>query len=58
MTAHRMDDSPLASMGSRERRRMLMWLMLSVLAGLLGYFGFRGYLNPELLFHFANSLNC
>lgn len=45
-------------MGLRERRRMLMWLMLSVFAALLAYFGFRGYLNPELLFHFANSLNC
>jgi len=58
MTAHRMDESPLTSMGLRERRRLLAWLMLSVLAALLVYFGFRGYMNPELLFHFANSLIC
>ena len=45
-------------MGALQRRRSLMWLMLSVLAALLGYFGFRGYLSPELLFHFANSLYC
>jgi hypothetical protein len=44
--------------GARERRRMLAWLVLSVLAALLAWFGFRGYLNPELLFHFANGLYC
>lgn len=43
---------------SPQRRRLMMWLVLSVLAALLGYFGFRGYLNPELLFHFANALHC
>lgn len=58
MTAERIDQSSFGMMGLRERRRMLMWLMLSVFAALLAYFGFRGYLNPELLFHFANSLNC
>lgn len=58
MTAQRIDQSSFGMMGLRERRRMLMWLMLSVFAALLAYFGFRGYLNPELLFHFANSLNC
>jgi hypothetical protein len=58
MTAHRIDKGPLAGMGWRERRRLLAWLMLSVLAALLAYFGFRGYLNPELLFHFANALTC
>jgi cytochrome c oxidase subunit IV len=46
------------NMGALQRRRKLMWLMLSVLAALLGYFGLRGYLSPELLFHFANSLYC
>ncbi|MDB5865944.1 MAG: hypothetical protein JWO70_3750 [Betaproteobacteria bacterium] len=39
-------------------RRVAVWLMLSALAALLGWFGFRGYLNPEFLFHFANSLYC
>lgn len=58
MTAQRIDQRSFRTMGLRERRRMLMWLMLSVFAALLAYFGFRGYLNPELLFHFANSLNC
>lgn len=41
-----------------QRKRMLIWLMLSVLAALVAWFGFRGYLNPDLLFHFANSLYC
>jgi hypothetical protein len=57
MTAQRMDEHGFG-MGARERRRMLTWLMLAVIVGLLTYFGFRGYLNPELLFHFANSLYC
>ncbi len=38
--------------------RWIKWLMISVLAALLAWFGFRGYLNPDLLFHFANSLYC
>jgi hypothetical protein len=37
---------------------MAMWLVLSVLAALLAYFGFRAYLNPEVLFHFSNSFYC
>jgi hypothetical protein len=36
----------------------LMWAMLSVLAALLAYLSFHGHLNPELLFHFADSLYC
>ena len=40
------------------RRRMLIWLVLSVFAALLGYFAFRAYLNPDLLFHFSNQLYC
>ena len=58
MTAHRIEDNHLGEIGVPERRRVLMWLMLSVLAALLAYFGFRAYLNPELLLHFANSLTC
>jgi len=46
VTAHRID------------RRLVTWIVLSVFAALLAYFGFRGYLNPDLLFHFANSLYC
>ena len=45
-------------MGTAQRKRLLMWLMLSVLAALVGWVSFRAYLNPELLFHFANSLVC
>ena len=57
MSARRMDKHGFG-MGARELRRVLKWLMLAVMAGLLAYFGFRGYLNPELLFHFADSLYC
>ncbi len=42
----------------RVQQRMLVWLVLSVLVALLTYFGFRGYLSPELLFHLSNSLYC
>ena len=38
--------------------RALVWIALSVLAALVVYFAFRGYLNPELLFNFANSFYC
>ena len=44
--------------GSPERRPLVTWLVLSILAALLAWFGFRAYLNPELLFHFANALYC
>jgi hypothetical protein len=53
-----MDADRFVGTGAQERRRMLAWLVLSVLAALLTWFGFRGYFNPELLFHFANSLYC
>ena len=43
---------------SADRQRVAMWVVISILAALLAYFGFRGYLTPELLFHFANSLVC
>jgi hypothetical protein len=38
--------------------RTLMWLMLAVLAALVSYSGFRGYLGPELLLNFANTVYC
>ena len=41
-----------------QTRRILMWLMLTVLAALVSYVGFRGYLTPEMLFNFANSFYC
>jgi hypothetical protein len=52
--AHRSTSTPR----SVERHRVVRWLVLSVLAALLAYFGFRAYLNPELLFHFSNSFYC
>jgi len=52
-----MNEGRLAG-SSQARRRMLAWLVLSVLAALLAWVAFRGYLNPELLFHFANGLYC
>lgn len=57
MSAHELDQNSFAAPGS-PKRRALLWLVLSVFAALLVYFGFRGYLNPELLFHFASSLYC
>ena len=41
-----------------QRARLLMWITLCALAVLLFYLGFRSYLDPELLFHFANALYC
>jgi hypothetical protein len=39
-------------------RRAIAWVVLAVMAATLSWLGFRGYLSPELLFHFANSLVC
>ena len=55
MIAH--DTHPARSHGGGTRR-VLAWVLLSLLAAMVGWLGFRGYLNPELLFHFANSLYC
>lgn len=53
-----MDEKTSAASSTRQRRRIAVWLVLSVFAALLGYFGFRAYLNPELLFHFSNAFYC
>ena len=53
-----MDRNPFTGMEAPQRTRLVVWVMLSVLAALIGWVGFRGYLNPELLFHFANQLYC
>jgi hypothetical protein len=58
MTTESFEGSRVSPMDGMQRRRVAIWLMLAVLAALIGWFGFRGYLNPELLFHFANSLYC
>ena len=52
------NENTLPTLASPERTRIVMWLLLSVFAALLAYFGFRGYLTPELFFQFANSLHC
>jgi len=39
-------------------KRILLWVILTVLAALVAYFGIRGYLSPELLFNFSNSFYC
>lgn len=38
--------------------RALAWLALSVLAVLVVYFAFRGYLTTDFLFNFANAFYC
>ena len=40
------------------QRKMLVWLLLSVLAALVTYATFRGYLSPDFLLGFANSFSC
>lgn len=39
-------------------RMILKWLLVAALAAFVSYISFRGYLNPELLFSFANSFSC
>lgn len=41
-----------------QSRRILVWLLLAALAGLVTYLGFRGYFSPELLFNFSNAFWC
>jgi hypothetical protein len=38
--------------------KLLVWTVLAVLASLLTWSLFRGYLSPELLLGFANSFSC
>jgi zinc transporter ZupT len=58
MTPEGMNLTRSAASASGRPRRALVWLTLSALAAALGWLAFRGYLNPELLFHFANALYC
>lgn len=41
-----------------QPERILLWLMLAAFAALVAYFAIRGYLSPELLLNFSNSLYC
>lgn len=58
MSTHSIKNSERTGLDIVQMKRLTVWVMLGVLAALLGWFGLRGYLNPELLFHFANSLYC
>lgn len=44
--------------GMHATRKFLIWLLLAVLAAMVSYVGFRGYLNPDFLINFANSFSC
>lgn len=41
-----------------QTRKALAWALLAALTAVLSYISFRGYLNPELLMYFSNSLTC
>jgi len=41
-----------------QGRKFLVWAMLAVLAALVTYFGFRGYVSADMLFNFGNSFYC
>jgi hypothetical protein len=41
-----------------EGKRVVLWLILATLAGLVTYFAFRGYFTAELLMHFSNAFHC
>jgi hypothetical protein len=41
-----------------QTRKAFAWAVLAALACLLTYMSFRGYLSPELLMDFANSVAC
>lgn len=40
------------------RKKILTWILLSMLAASVTYLIFRGYLSPDLLLGFANSFSC
>jgi hypothetical protein len=58
MTSHGLHLSHPERKSAPGVRRAIAWVVLSVLAATVAWLGFRGYLNPDLLFHFANSLYC
>jgi hypothetical protein len=52
-------DSPTPEATSYSApRRVALWAVLALLAVVVIYAAFRGYLNPELLLQFANSFYC
>ena len=58
MTSHGLHFTHPERISAPGVRRAIAWIVLSVLAATVAWLGFRGYLSPELLFHFANSLYC
>lgn len=38
--------------------KLLVWILLSVLAAIITYAAFRGYLGAEFLISFANTFSC
>lgn len=44
--------------GIAQTRKIVVWVLLAALAALVSYFAFRAYTNPDLLFHFSNSVYC
>ncbi len=38
--------------------RALIWAVMALIVGVLCFMGFRGYLNTEMLFNFANAFYC
>jgi len=40
------------------QKKTLMWMFISILAALVTYMTFRGYLNADLLLGFANTFSC
>jgi hypothetical protein len=39
-------------------RRALIWAIVALIAALLGFVAFRGYLSSDMLFNFANLFLC
>ena len=57
MSTQQIGQSGIAEAPAGQALRALRWVLLALLAALLAFL-VRGYLNPELLFHFANGLYC
>jgi len=41
-----------------NQRKILVWLLVAILATLVTYVIFRGYLGPDFLLGFANTFSC
>lgn len=43
---------------STDARRLVKWLVVTLLAAMAGWLAFRGYLSPEMLLNFSNTFLC